>query len=163
MSAAVAPVGRILPPVAAARWRCSASGSSPPRPAFLADVARPRLVPRSRAERDRQLALGGPLAARRQRLGDAARGARSASPPRVVLGVVLAAALHLSPSCVAPSTRSIVASQTIPIIVIAPILVVWFGFGIGPKIAIVALICFFPIVVNALDGLGDDAAPSSAS
>jgi putative hydroxymethylpyrimidine transport system permease protein len=47
----------------------------------------------------------------------------------------------------------IVASQTIPIVVVAPILVVWFGFGIGPKAAIVALICFFPITVNALDGL----------
>jgi len=47
----------------------------------------------------------------------------------------------------------IVASQTIPIVVIAPILVVWFGYGIGPKIVIVALICFFPITVNALDGL----------
>jgi putative hydroxymethylpyrimidine transport system permease protein len=47
----------------------------------------------------------------------------------------------------------IVASQTIPIVVIAPILVVWFGYGIGPKVLIVALICFFPITVNALDGL----------
>jgi ABC-type nitrate/sulfonate/bicarbonate transport system permease component len=47
----------------------------------------------------------------------------------------------------------LVASQTIPIVVIAPILVVWFGFGIGPKILIVALISFFPITVNALDGL----------
>ena len=47
----------------------------------------------------------------------------------------------------------IVASQTIPIVVISPILVVWFGYGIAAKVVIVALICFFPITVNALDGL----------
>ena len=38
-------------------------------------------------------------------------------------------------------------------IAIAPILVVWLGFGIGPKLAIIALVCFFPITVNTLDGL----------
>ncbi|HEY7456329.1 MAG TPA: ABC transporter permease [Solirubrobacterales bacterium] len=47
----------------------------------------------------------------------------------------------------------LVASQAIPIVVVAPILVVWLGFGIGPKLAIVALLCFFPIAVNTLDGL----------
>lgn len=47
----------------------------------------------------------------------------------------------------------IVTSQTIPIIVISPILVVWFGYGIWPKVLIIALICFFPITVNVLDGL----------
>jgi len=46
-----------------------------------------------------------------------------------------------------------VASQAIPIPVIAPILIVWFGFGIGPKLIVVALICFFPVAVNATDGL----------
>jgi ABC-type nitrate/sulfonate/bicarbonate transport system permease component len=47
----------------------------------------------------------------------------------------------------------LVASQAIPILVIAPILVVWFGYGIGPKLAVVALICFFPIAVATADGL----------
>jgi ABC-type nitrate/sulfonate/bicarbonate transport system permease component len=47
----------------------------------------------------------------------------------------------------------IVASQTIPIMVISPILVIWFGFGIGPKIVIVALICFFPVTISTLAGL----------
>lgn len=47
----------------------------------------------------------------------------------------------------------IVASQAIPILVFAPILVVWFGFGIGPKLAVVALVCFFPVAVATADGL----------
>ncbi|HMJ73466.1 MAG TPA: ABC transporter permease [Solirubrobacterales bacterium] len=46
-----------------------------------------------------------------------------------------------------------VASQAIPVPVIAPILIVWLGFGIGPKLVVVALICFFPVAVNATDGL----------
>jgi NitT/TauT family transport system permease protein/putative hydroxymethylpyrimidine transport system permease protein len=71
----------------------------------------------------------------------------------VLLGVATAVALHLSPLLRRVSYPLVIASQTIPVIVIAPILVVWFGFGIGPKIAIIALICFFPITVNTLDGL----------
>lgn len=47
----------------------------------------------------------------------------------------------------------IVASQAIPILVFAPILVVWFGYGIGPKLIVVALVCFFPIAVATADGL----------
>lgn len=76
----------------------------------------------------------------------------------LVIGAVLASVLHLSPALRRAFYPLVVASQTIPIIVVAPILVVWFGFGIGPKVAIIALICFFPIVVNALDGLGTTAA-----
>jgi putative hydroxymethylpyrimidine transport system permease protein len=47
----------------------------------------------------------------------------------------------------------IVASQTIPVLVIAPILTTWFGYGIAPKVVIIALVCFFPLTINALDGL----------
>jgi ABC-type nitrate/sulfonate/bicarbonate transport system permease component len=68
-------------------------------------------------------------------------------------GLAFAVALHLSETLRRATYPLLVASQTIPIIVIAPILVVWFGYGIGPKLGIVALICFFPITVNALDGL----------
>lgn len=47
----------------------------------------------------------------------------------------------------------LVASQAVPILVFAPILVVWFGYGMGPKLAVVALVCFFPIGVATADGL----------
>jgi ABC-type nitrate/sulfonate/bicarbonate transport system permease component len=72
----------------------------------------------------------------------------------LLLGIGTAVVLHLSPFVKRVSYPIVVASQTIPVIVIAPILVVWFGFGIGPKVAIIALICFFPVAVNTLDGLG---------
>lgn len=71
----------------------------------------------------------------------------------LLAGIALAAVLHLSPVLRRALYPLIVASQTVPIVVVAPIFVVWFGFGIGPKVAVIALICFFPIVVNALDGL----------
>jgi len=71
----------------------------------------------------------------------------------LIVGLVAAALLHMSDLLRRTSYPVIVASQTIPIIVIAPVLVVWFGYGIGPKLAIIALICFFPIAVNTLDGL----------
>jgi putative hydroxymethylpyrimidine transport system permease protein len=71
----------------------------------------------------------------------------------LVAGLAFAAALHLSESLRRAFYPVLVASQTVPIIVIAPILVVWFGFGITPKLVIIALICFFPITVNTLDGL----------
>jgi NitT/TauT family transport system permease protein/putative hydroxymethylpyrimidine transport system permease protein len=71
----------------------------------------------------------------------------------LVAGLGFAVAMHLSGTVRRASQPLVVGSQAIPILVIAPILVVWFGYGIGPKAAIVALICFFPIAVNTLDGL----------
>ena len=68
-------------------------------------------------------------------------------------GVSLAVLMHVSHTLRDAAYPLVVASQTIPIIVIAPILLVWLGFGIGPKVVVVALICFFPITVNVFDGL----------
>ena len=55
-----------------------------------------------------------------------------------------------------PARRAIepllVTSQTIPIVAIAPLFVIWFGFGLLPKVLIVVLITFFPVVVALLDG-----------
>ena len=71
----------------------------------------------------------------------------------LLVGVGFAVLMHLSGLIRDAAYPLIVASQTIPIVVIAPILLTWFGFGIGPKIVVVALICFFPITVNVFDGL----------
>jgi ABC-type nitrate/sulfonate/bicarbonate transport system permease component len=46
----------------------------------------------------------------------------------------------------------LVATQTIPLVVLAPLMIIWFGFGLTPKIVLVALITFFPITVGWVDG-----------
>jgi len=47
----------------------------------------------------------------------------------------------------------IIASQTVPMVALAPLMLIWFGYGLTPKILITALIGFFPIAVNTVDGL----------
>ena len=71
----------------------------------------------------------------------------------VVIGVPLAFGIVLSRSMERIAMPFLVMSQTIPKVAIAPILVVWLGFGILPKIAIVFLISFFPILVSTVVGL----------
>jgi ABC-type nitrate/sulfonate/bicarbonate transport system permease component len=71
----------------------------------------------------------------------------------VVAGVAFAVGMHLSRALREAAYPLLVASQAIPIVVLAPIFVLAFDYGIGPKLAIVALICFFPLTVNVLDGL----------
>jgi NitT/TauT family transport system permease protein/putative hydroxymethylpyrimidine transport system permease protein len=71
-----------------------------------------------------------------------------------VLGFLCAVALHFSRSLRRATYPLLVASQAVPIVVVAPLLIVWLGFGLAPKIAIIALVCFFPIVVTTLDALG---------
>jgi ABC-type nitrate/sulfonate/bicarbonate transport system permease component len=71
----------------------------------------------------------------------------------IALGFGLAVAMHLLRPLRDAAYPLLLASQAIPIVVLAPLFILAFGYGIGPKLAIVALICFFPIVVNVLDGL----------
>jgi ABC-type nitrate/sulfonate/bicarbonate transport system permease component len=71
----------------------------------------------------------------------------------LALGLGLGIALDLSPLLRRALYPLLVASQTVPTIAIAPLLVIWFGYGLLPKIIVVGLVCFFPVVVNTADGL----------
>jgi ABC-type nitrate/sulfonate/bicarbonate transport system permease component len=69
------------------------------------------------------------------------------------LGITIAAAMDLSPFLHRALYPILVASQTVQILAIAPLLIIWFGFGLLPKVIIVVLICFFPLAVSTADGL----------
>jgi ABC-type nitrate/sulfonate/bicarbonate transport system permease component len=70
-----------------------------------------------------------------------------------VLGGITAIAMHLVRPLRDATYPLLIASQAIPVVTIAPLLVLAFDYGIGPKVAMVALVCFFPITVNLVDGL----------
>lgn len=72
----------------------------------------------------------------------------------LVVGFGLALAIDASALLRRMIYPLLVASQTIPIVAIAPLLVIGLGFGLLPKVVVVALVTFFPIVVNTVDGLG---------
>jgi NitT/TauT family transport system permease protein len=69
-----------------------------------------------------------------------------------VIGVVLGALIALVSLIDQMLSPLIVALQSIPKVAVAPVLIIWFGFGIESKIILVALIAFFPILVNAVAG-----------
>ncbi|RFU70784.1 ABC transporter permease [Peribacillus saganii] len=68
------------------------------------------------------------------------------------IGLLTAIVLHLLPTIREAIYPLLILSQNIPIIVLAPLLVIWFGFGLLPKLIVITLVCFFPITVAALDG-----------
>jgi ABC-type nitrate/sulfonate/bicarbonate transport system permease component len=72
----------------------------------------------------------------------------------VAVAVVLAVAIDGSRTVRGSVYPLIVASQTLPIIALAPLVLIWFGFGLPPKVGLVALFSFFPIVVGLVQGLG---------
>jgi ABC-type nitrate/sulfonate/bicarbonate transport system permease component len=76
----------------------------------------------------------------------------------ILLGVLVASAvallaataIHLSKPVRYALYPLLVGSQAVPVVIIAPILVVWLGFGLVPKLVIIALVSFFPLVVTTL-------------
>ncbi len=70
-----------------------------------------------------------------------------------VLAFALAVLLHFSPVVRRAVYPLLVASQALPIPIVAPVLVLWLGFGILPKLIVIALVSFFSIVVTTLAGL----------
>jgi ABC-type nitrate/sulfonate/bicarbonate transport system permease component len=71
----------------------------------------------------------------------------------VVSGVGLGIAVYRSALVARVLYPLIIGSQTIPIPALAPLLLVWFGYGLGPKVLVTALVGFFPLVVNTVEGL----------
>ena len=72
----------------------------------------------------------------------------------VLLAVAAAVGMDRVPAIRRSVEPILVTSQTIPVIAVAPLFLLWFGFGLPPKILVVVLVTFFPIVVALLDGFG---------
>ena len=71
----------------------------------------------------------------------------------IVLGVVLAILIRSSKTVERAVYPWLVVSQMVPVPAVAPIFVIWTGFDLRPKVMVVALVAFFPIAVNSIDGL----------
>jgi ABC-type nitrate/sulfonate/bicarbonate transport system permease component len=71
----------------------------------------------------------------------------------IVIGVLLAILIRSSRLIERAIYPWLVASQMVPVVALAPIFVIWTGFDLRPKIMVIALVAFFPIVVNTFDGL----------
>ena len=70
----------------------------------------------------------------------------------IALGLVVAVAMNASRLARDLIYPPLVLTQAIPLIAIAPLILIWFGFGVLAKVLIVAFVCFFPIVVNTYEG-----------
>lgn len=71
----------------------------------------------------------------------------------LLLGFALAVLIHFSGLLRRAVYPLAVGSQAVPVAVIAPLLVFWWGFGVFPKLVVIVLICFFPVLVTTVDGL----------
>ncbi|WP_226356395.1 ABC transporter permease [Pseudonocardia sp. ICBG601] len=70
----------------------------------------------------------------------------------MALAWAAAVAVDFSPWLRRALTPLLVASQTLPVVAIAPLLIIWFGFGLLPKVLVIALVTFFPVAVGLIEG-----------
>ncbi len=73
----------------------------------------------------------------------------------LVVGAALGIAMHLSVPVRKALRPLVIGSQAVPVPVIAPLFILVLGFGLAPKVLMVALVCFFPVTINLYDGLRD--------
>ncbi|MGI6587432.1 MAG: ABC transporter permease [Peptococcia bacterium] len=71
----------------------------------------------------------------------------------VITGIILAMLMGIFPIIKRTLYPLVIVSQTIPIVAVAPLLIIWFGYNLLPKVMVVALVCFFPITVSLVEGL----------
>ena len=71
----------------------------------------------------------------------------------VVLSLITAGAMTLSPWIKRLLYPFLIISQTVPLIAIAPLLILWLGYGLLPKIMIVIIVCYFPVTISLIEGL----------
>jgi NitT/TauT family transport system permease protein len=69
------------------------------------------------------------------------------------VGVALGAVLGKLPKLEQTLNPFIIATQVVPKVALVPLLVVWFGFGLAPKVIIAAVLAFFPILLNTILGI----------
>jgi ABC-type nitrate/sulfonate/bicarbonate transport system permease component len=71
----------------------------------------------------------------------------------LLAGFLMAVAMHMSSVMRRAIYPLAVGSQAVPFVVVAPLLVFWWGFGVFPKLAVIGVICFFPVLVTTADAL----------
>jgi ABC-type nitrate/sulfonate/bicarbonate transport system permease component len=72
----------------------------------------------------------------------------------LAVGIIVAMVLHSISFLRIAMSPLLVLSQNVPIIALGPLLMIWFGFGLTPKLILLIIVCFFPIALSMLVGLG---------
>ncbi|QTH45965.1 ABC transporter permease [Cohnella sp. LGH] len=70
------------------------------------------------------------------------------------VGIAVAVLLHIVPPFKTALSPLLVLSQNVPLIALGPLLIIWLGFGTTPKLILLILVCFFPVALSILVGLG---------